>query len=186
MKNNIKKAPVMFREDQLYFQHFMLILSLPKISDYQHLKPSNFEENLFTLYSIISLFQSVTQTTHFTEKFSSLIEFFVTNKENLKLSGVGEPFVNQELSFYCPVYGILKISKQKHKTFTRHTWNYEHGNHSKMSLLRPLEIKTTSLLRPVFASPKWYFPYDISFDIKTTPLIRSLLGSSKGGLYIWI
>ena len=25
MKNNIKKAPVMFREDLLYFQHFMLI-----------------------------------------------------------------------------------------------------------------------------------------------------------------
>ena len=38
MKNNIKKAPVKFREDLLYFQHFMLILSLPKISDYHHLK----------------------------------------------------------------------------------------------------------------------------------------------------
>ena len=25
MKNNIKKAPVKFREDLLYFQHFMLI-----------------------------------------------------------------------------------------------------------------------------------------------------------------
>ena len=30
--------------------------------------------------------------------------------------------------------------------------------YSKMSLLRPLEIKTTSLLRPAFSSPKWYFP----------------------------
>ena len=25
MKNNIKKAPVKFQEDLLYFQHFMLI-----------------------------------------------------------------------------------------------------------------------------------------------------------------
>ena len=37
MKNNIKKAPVKFQEDGLYFQHFMLILSLPQISDYHHL-----------------------------------------------------------------------------------------------------------------------------------------------------
>ena len=58
--------------------------------------------------------------------------------------------------------------------------------YSKISLLRPLEIKTTSLFRPDFASPKWYFPYDIVFDIKTTSLIRPLLGSPKGGLYIGI
>ena len=55
-----------------------------------------------------------------------------------------------------------------------------------MSLLRPLNIKTTSLLRPVFDSPKLYFPYDIIFDIKTTSLIRPLLGSPKGGLNIGI
>ena len=40
MKNNIKKTPVKFREVLLYFQHFMLILSLPQISDYHHLKAS--------------------------------------------------------------------------------------------------------------------------------------------------
>ena len=57
------------------------------------------------------------------------------------------------------------------------------SNYSKMSLLRPLEMKTTSLLRPVFASPKCFFPYNILFDIKTTPLIRPLLGSPKGGIY---
>ena len=34
MKNNIKKAPVKFREDGLYFQHYMLILS--QISDNHH------------------------------------------------------------------------------------------------------------------------------------------------------
>ena len=38
MKNNIKKAPVKFREDGLYFQHFMLFLTLSQISDYHHLK----------------------------------------------------------------------------------------------------------------------------------------------------
>ena len=53
------------------------------------------------------------------------------------------------------------------------------NRYSKMSLLRPLEIKTTSLLRPVFASPKRYLPYDIIFDIKTTSLIRPFFDSQK-------
>ena len=55
-----------------------------------------------------------------------------------------------------------------------------------MSLLRPLENKTTSLLRPVLVSPKWYFPYDCVFNIRTTSLKRPLLGSPKGGLNIGI
>ena len=38
MKNNVKKAPVKFWEDLLYFQHFMQILFLLQISDYHHLK----------------------------------------------------------------------------------------------------------------------------------------------------
>ena len=55
-----------------------------------------------------------------------------------------------------------------------------------MSLLRSPNIKTTSILRLVFPSPKWYLPYDIILDIKTTSLIRPLLGSPKGGLNIGI
>ena len=51
-----------------------------------------------------------------------------------------------------------------------------------MSLLRPPNIKTTSLLRPVFPSSKGTLL--IIFDIKTTSLIRPLLGSPNGGLNI--
>ena len=54
-----------------------------------------------------------------------------------------------------------------------------------MSLLRTLETKTYLLLRPVFASPKWYFPYDIIFDIKNISN-KATLGSPKGGLNIGI
>ena len=38
MKNNIKKAPLKFREDRLYFQRFMLIFVFTQIRDYHHLK----------------------------------------------------------------------------------------------------------------------------------------------------
>ena len=55
-----------------------------------------------------------------------------------------------------------------------------------MSLLRPPNIKTTSLLRPVFPSPKWYLPYDIIFGFKTTSVIRPLLGNPNGGPNIGI
>ena len=44
---------------------------------------------------------------------------------------------------------------------------------------RAPRIKTSSLLRPVFASPKWYFSYDIRFDIKITSLWRPGPGCSK-------
>ena len=52
----------------------------------------------------------------------------------------------------------------------------------KISLLRPLKIKTPTPFRSAFASPKEHFPYDLIFNIKTTSPIRPLLGSSKGGL----
>ena len=32
--------------------------------------------------------------------------------------------------YHCPVYGNLKFSKQKHKTYTRLIWSYEHGNYN--------------------------------------------------------
>ena len=53
---------------------------------------------IYSLCIQFSLFQSITQPTHFTENTSSLIDvIFLTNKENLILSGVGDPFLNQEL-----------------------------------------------------------------------------------------
>ena len=66
---------------------------------------------IYSLCTQFSLFQFITQPTHFTENSSSLIDvILVTNKENLILSGVVDPFLNQELSYHSPVYGILKFS----------------------------------------------------------------------------
>ena len=77
-----------------------------------------------------SLHQSISQPTHFTEHSSSLIDIIlVSNKENLILSGVTDPFLNQDVRFHCPVYGVLKFSKPKSKTFVRHIWSYENGNY---------------------------------------------------------
>ena len=42
MKNNIKKASVKFWEGLLYFQHFCRNFALPEISDYHHLKDTEY------------------------------------------------------------------------------------------------------------------------------------------------
>ena len=44
---------------------------------------------------------------------------------------------------------------------------------SEISLSRPFKIKTISLVRAVFFSPKWLLPYNFIFSNKTTPLIES-------------
>ena len=76
-----------------------------------------------------SLYQSIDQPTHFTENSSSLIDIvLVSNKDHLLLSGVDDPFLNQDLRYHCPIYGIFKFSKPKFKTFSRHVWYYEQGN----------------------------------------------------------
>ena len=77
-----------------------------------------------------SLYQTIHQPTHFTEHSSSLIDILiVSNKKHLILSGVGDPFLNQEIRYHCPIYGIFKFSKPKVKFFLRHICNYEQGNY---------------------------------------------------------
>ena len=68
--------------------------------------------------------RSISHPTYFTEHSSCLIDIIlVNNKENLILSGVADPFLNQYVRFLCPVYGVLKFSKPKSKAFVRHIWS---------------------------------------------------------------
>ena len=79
--------------------------------------------------SQFSFYQSIDQRTHFTENSSSLIDIvLVRNKDSLLLSGVGDPFLSQDLRYHCPIYGIFRFSKPKIKSFSRHLWYYDRGN----------------------------------------------------------
>lgn len=78
-----------------------------------------------------SLEQCINQPTHFTEHSSSLIDILlVSNSNHLILSGVGEPFLEQDIRYHCPVYGILNFSKPKAKSYMRHIWKYNQGNYA--------------------------------------------------------
>ena len=56
------------------------------------------------------------------------------------------------------------------------------SKYSKISLFRPLNLKTTPLLKAAFASPQWPLPYNFVFSNKATSLIGPVFGSPEGGL----
>ena len=78
-----------------------------------------------------SFTQTIKTPTHFTEHSSSLIDIILTNNENhLLYSEVGDPFLNQEVRYHCPVFGILNFTKPKRKSYLRHTWSYDRGDYN--------------------------------------------------------
>ena len=58
------------------------------------------------------LSQIISQPTHFTENSSSLIDLLLVNDNNHVItSGVGDPFLQQDLRYHCPVFGVFNFSK---------------------------------------------------------------------------
>ena len=78
-----------------------------------------------------SLVQTINDPTHFTEHSHSLIDIILASNVNrLVLSGVGDPFLNKEMRYHCPIFGILNFSKCKRKSYLRHTWSYDRGDYT--------------------------------------------------------
>ena len=46
------------------------------------------------------------------------------------LSGVGDPFLQQNSRYHCPIYVILKFSKPRNISFERHIWYYDKGDYN--------------------------------------------------------
>ena len=93
------------------------------------------------LCSDFGMHQSITEPTHYTERSEpSLIDLIlVHNPDSLVASGVGDPFLEQNLRFHCPIFGLLKFPKTKVKSYTRQIWNYALGNYD---LLRAKTFET--------------------------------------------
>ena len=85
---------------------------------------------VFELCEQFSLYQTITEPTHYTENSSSLIDIILTSdKSNLIYSGVAEPFLQQDIRYHCPVYGVFKYTKHSKKSFTRRIWSYDRGDY---------------------------------------------------------
>ena len=93
-------------------------------------KPSTLRK-IESICSQFSLNQLIEEPTHFTEQSSSIIDlFFVTNNDNVVISGVGDPFLQQDIRYHCPIYVILKFSKPRNTSFERHIWYYDKGDYN--------------------------------------------------------
>ena len=53
--------------------------------------------------------------------------------KDVLLSGVGEPFLEQNIRYHCPIYCVLKFDKPKLKPFSRHIWLFDRGNYESLS-----------------------------------------------------
>ena len=119
-----------------------------------------------SLCTQFSLYQSISQPTHYTEHSSSLIDvILISNKDNLLFSGVGDPFLNHEHRYHCPVFGILTFTKPKKKSFTRHIYNYDNDNFD--------------LLRDKASSFDWDTLQDENIDIYASNIETKIISLSR-------
>lgn len=80
------------------------------------------------------LSQLITDSTHYTETSQSTLDLILTNNStDILLSGVGEPFLDQNIRYHCPVFCILNFDKQKVSSFKRHIWLFDQGNYHSLS-----------------------------------------------------
>lgn len=80
-----------------------------------------------------NLYQLITEPTNHTEFSSTVIDLIlVSNLQSVEMSGVGEPFLLQDIRYHCPVYSIFRFKKSIIKTFTREIWQYDRGNYEQL------------------------------------------------------
>ena len=73
--------------------------------------------------------QIINEPTHFTENSSSLIDLILTsNRNTILLSGIGEPFLEQNIRYHCPVFCVLTFSKPLAPLYKRRVFIYDRGN----------------------------------------------------------
>ena len=81
-----------------------------------------------------NLEQLINEQTHYTEFSSSIIDLFLTSKKDtILLSGVGEPFLGQNIRYHCPIYCVFNFNKTVTASHERHIWLYDRGDYEALS-----------------------------------------------------
>ena len=89
----------------------------------------------------------------------------VTNPNNVLHSGVGEPFLHQDVRYHCPVFSVFKFTKPHPVSIKRRMWKYEEGNY--------VELKHN------FNSTDWNALIDIDVDTYTSNITNHVLALAK-------
>ena len=103
----------------------------------------------------------INDPTHFTETSSSLIDIMlVSNPVNILFSGVRDPFLNLDIRYHCPVFGVFKCSKNHSTVFKRQIWKYQEG--------------TYESLKQKFLNTDWDSLKDSNIDIYATNITNNI------------
>ena len=96
------------------------------------LKPAT-SKKLLDIATQYNMSQIINEPTHFTESSSSLIDVYLVSSEcSVNTSGVGDPFLDQQQRYHCPVYCLLHCNKPHAKSFKRLVWKYDQCNFDNM------------------------------------------------------
>ena len=91
-------------------------------------KPQN--NRILDLMQQYNFDQFITESTHFTEHSSSLLDLiFVRNKSNVFKAGVLDTFIENQVRYHVPTAVIFKFLKNIQQPYKRHIWLYEKGNY---------------------------------------------------------
>ena len=52
---------------------------------------------------------------------------FIFKKDIILLNGVGEPFLEQNIRYHCPIYCVFNFNKTVTASYVRHIWLYDWG-----------------------------------------------------------
>ena len=90
------------------------------------------EKKIVDICQKYNLTQLMDESTNYTEFSSTIIDLImVSNIHSVYLSGVGEPFLTQDIRCHCPTYCIFKFNKAILKPLTRKIWLYAKGDYDK-------------------------------------------------------
>ena len=91
-------------------------------------------QKIINICQYFNLDQLIVEPTHFTENSSSILDLvFTTNKCNILSSGVGDPFLEHNIRFHCPIYFVLNFRKTVTPVLRRHIWLYDRGDYQAFS-----------------------------------------------------
>ena len=73
----------------------------------------------------------IQEPTHYTENSQSILDLILVNKpESVLFCGVGEPVLEQNIKYHCPIFAIFTFYKPNISSFKRHMWFYDRGNYN--------------------------------------------------------
>lgn len=94
---------------------------------------TNTNRKILSICQQFNMEQIIEESTHFTESSQSLIDLiFVSNKNTIIKSGVGEHILDQEQRYHVPVFCLFKFRKPKQPCFQRTIWEYNRGDYVKL------------------------------------------------------